>query len=305
MRHRAFHVLFVLTASSPVLAQETATTANTAAAPSPITTPYGTSGDTFAAPNGQYGAGLSLSKAEGMRMYGELGVYSVEFFTATLWHVSAIVGGGYKIKPDIELEAMLPLALFNLGDPADETGAAVANLHLGASYLGQKEQVRYKVGGALEWAPWAIDPDDHFAFAAGTAPWGRAAHDGGLWAPETLSIVTPIRVEYGQQAVLSADASLGVHIPTNGGDVEMSIQLDPGFGYYASPTVLVGGRLPVVYVPTSSGDNAQVAIEPFARFDLGTGFVNARFTLNLDEPLGFGFDEGKVWALHFGGGASF
>jgi hypothetical protein len=119
--------------------------------------------------------------------------------------------------------------------------------------------------------------------------------------------VTPSRVEYGDQFVGTGDGQLGLHIPTDGGDVEVSVQINPGFGYYVQPTVLIGARLPFVWFPTETGSDATfLALEPYGRFDVSeTAFVNARFTLNLDEPLGFSFDEGKVWALHIGGGGTF
>ncbi|HEX6763841.1 MAG TPA: hypothetical protein VF103_00150, partial [Polyangiaceae bacterium] len=129
MRLRALTALAVFsTASLPALAQETAasttaTTSTTAAAPAGAIA----HDDGFAAPNGQYGAGLSISRSQGMRAYGELGVYSYNFFgPVDVWSFSAIVGGGYKIQQDIELEAMLPLALFHAGGGGgvDETGAA-------------------------------------------------------------------------------------------------------------------------------------------------------------------------------------
>ncbi|HEX6765216.1 MAG TPA: hypothetical protein VF103_07050, partial [Polyangiaceae bacterium] len=112
-------------------------------------------------------------------------------------------------------------------------------------------------------------------------------------------------IEGGDQFVGTADAAVAVLIPTDGGDVDVALQLDPGFGYYVSENVLIGARLPFVWVVTQSGDNAQVAIEPYGRLDFGSAFANARFTLNIDDPLGFAFDEGKVWAIHIGGGGSF
>jgi hypothetical protein len=98
-----------------------------------------------------------------------------------------------------------------------------------------------------------------------------------------------------------------VHIPTDGGDTELTIQLAPGMGFFASPTVLIGGRFPFVWIPTESGsDSTYFGFEPYVRFDVSeTAFLNARFTLNIDEPLGFSFDEGKIWSLHFGGGGTF
>jgi hypothetical protein len=310
MKARFLVAFAVLGASSNAFGQEAEASAEASASTEGPTPPAGAAPlspiDTFAAPNGQYGAGLSISGVKTARAYGELGFYSISPGPMSLWSFSAIVGGGYKIQENLELEGMLPLSFFSLsGGTSDETGAAVGNLHLGANFVGAKDAIRYKVGGALEWAPWTIDPGQNFGLALAFGGAARSLHDLGLWAPETLSIVAPARVETGDKVVLGADAAVGVHIPAgSGGDVDLSLQLDPGVGFWASETVLVGGRFPIVWVPTSDGDNAQVAVEPYARFDFGSAFFNARFTLNLDEPLGFGFDEGKIWALHVGFGAA-
>ena len=206
--------------------------------------------DTFAAPNGQYGAGLSISGVKTARWYGELGFFSISPGPMSIWSFSAIAGGGYKLMENIELEGMLPLSFFSMsGGTSDETGFAVGNLHLGAYLVGTKDALRDKV-------------------------------------------------------VLGADAAVGLHIPTGDGDMEVSLQIDPGVGFWASNTVLVGGRVPVAWIPTSEGDNAQIAIEPYTRIDFGSAYFNARFTVNIDEPLGFAFDEGKIWALHLGFGGA-
>jgi hypothetical protein len=314
MKARFFVALAVLGVSQNAFGQEGEASAEvstegsteaSASAPAENLPPIAAT-DTFAAPNGQYGAGLSISGVKTKRLYGELAFYNWSPGPMSIWSFSAIVGGGYKLQENLELEAMLPLSFFSAsGGIEDETGAAVGNLHLGANFVGTKDVLRYKVGGALQWAPWTIDPGQNFALALATGFAARSIHDGGLWLPETLSIVAPARVETGDQLVLGADAQVGVHIPTgSGGDVELSLQLDPGVGFWASETVLVGGRIPIVWVPTGAGDNAQIAVEPYARFDFGSAFFNTRFTLNIDDPLGFSFDDGKVWALHLGFGAA-
>ena len=125
MRNCASYALVVLTLSSTAFGQEvSANTSGTTAAAGPIAAPFGSSGDTFAAPNGQLGAGLSISReGRGAALYGELGLYTQgdsecivrRWFTRIsqrLWSVSAILGGGYKIAPNLELEAMLPIAFY-------------------------------------------------------------------------------------------------------------------------------------------------------------------------------------------------
>jgi hypothetical protein len=335
MRNSAFYALFVLTASSTALGQEVAASTTGTAATNPISTPYGTRGDTFAAPNGQLGAGLSISKPQGgFRLYGELGFYtegdsesqSVGDITvessARFWSVSAIIGGGYKITPELEFEAMLPLAFYDFtfsysldgpgtefdeDESEGESGFGVGNLQLGVNYLRAQGPLRMKIGGALQYGLWTIDPSDDMSAALGLGGLARGGQDVSLWAPEVLSLVTPSRVEYGGQAVFTGDGSLGLHVPTDGDDVEMSVQLAPGFGFYVSPTVLLGARVPFTWFPTESGSGATyLAFEPYGRFDVSeTAFLNARFTLNIDEPLGFSFDDGKIWALHLGGGGTF
>jgi hypothetical protein len=332
MRNRASLVLFVLTATSTAFGQEVAATASTGAAPNPVTTPFGTRGDTFAAPNGQLGAGLSISKAEGFRLYGELGFFtegesdSQDFGGVTvessvrIWSVSAIIGGGYKIAPNLEIEAMLPLAFYDFtfststqGPGIDEetsdgdSGFGVGNLQLGVNYLKAQGPLRMKIGGALQYGLWTIDPSDDMLGSLAFGAYARGGQDISLWAPEVLSLVTPSRIEYGGQVVFSGDGGLGLHVPTDGGDVEVSVQLSPGAGFYASETVLLGARFPFAWYPTESGSSATfLAFEPYGRFDVSdTAFLNARFTLNLDEPLGFSFDDGRIWALHFGGGGTF
>jgi hypothetical protein len=65
----------------------------------------------------------------------------------------------------------------------------------------------------------------------------------------------------------------------------------------------IGGRLPLIWLPTD--DTAQFALEPYGRFDFDNYFACARFTLNLDDPAGFSFEEGKSRALRFGLGGAF
>jgi hypothetical protein len=316
--------------SSPAFAQEVSAGASTTGAAATGPTPALTMpvDDRFAAPNGQLGAGLSVSRAEGLRLYGELGFYTTGDseeegdFEASyrLWSITAIVGGGYKIAPDLEIEAMLPLGFINFNSsvtgPApfedqeeSETEVAVGNLHLGVSYVRGEGPLRMKIGGALEYGLWTIDPSNEYALTLGFSAAARGGHDIGLWAPETLSAVTPTRIEMdvAPTVVVSGDGQLGLHIPTDGGDTEFSIHLAPGIGFWASPTTLLGARLPFTWIPTESGsDSTFLSFEPFVRFDLNeSAFLNARFTLNIDEPLGFSFDEGKVWALHIGGGGTF
>jgi hypothetical protein len=303
--------LLVSTATTPLFAQGGETSPPQAGAGS------------FAAPNGPLGAGLSLSPEQKGRAYAELaftraadsesqgGATASSHMTGLSW----ILGGGYKVMPNLELELMLPMGWGEVGFEASQgafsisdsnSGFAVGNLHLGANYLIGRDRWRLKVGGAVQYAPWNHNPETETIYALFLGNAARSIQDGGLWASEVLSIVAPARFEYGNKLVLGGDAALGLHIPTNGADVEMSIQIDPSLGYFVTDTTLIGARLPFVWIPTDSGDYAtQLAFEPYARFDIDPGFIATRFTLNIDDPLGFSFDGGKFWAIHVGGGGHF
>jgi hypothetical protein len=283
----------------------TLTLASSAFAQEPVGAPA--AGDRFAAPNGELGAGLSISKQGTARAFGELGFHMGSMFgVVDVTSLSWLLGGGYKITPSLELDLMLPMAfLSGSGGGESDSGLGVGNLHIGAHFMQSKDELRYKVGGALEWGPWNSDYDAAAQYAIFYGAGTRGAQNTGLWASETLTVLTPARIEYGHQLSFTGDGALGFHVPTDGGDFDFSVLLAPGVAYYVSETVLLGARLPMVFVLTNDADMAQLGFEPNARFDLGTAFVNARFTLNIDEPLGFSFDEGGIWGLHVGAGGTF
>lgn len=295
--------------------------------PAPAAAPVVGGNERFAAPNGQLGAGLTASPDQKLRVFGEMAFSRAAAYedaggasaSTHMTGLSFLLGGGYKLTENLELEAMVPFAWGEYGYSTDipllgsqsggDSSFALANLHLGVNYFAFRGPLRFKVGGALEYGPWTNDPSAATGIAMLMAHAAMGGESGGLWFPELFSIVTPARVEYAFPTVplvLSGDVQLGLHIPTDGGDTNFSIQLSPGLGYYAKDTVLVGLRMPLTFVPTESGsDSAFVALQPYGRFDLGRGFLDASFMLNLDDPYGFSFDQMKVWALRVGGGASF
>jgi hypothetical protein len=62
-----------------------------------------------------------------------------------------------------------------------------------------------------------------------------------------------------------------------------------------------GGGLAVqlfhAFSASSDGDTAQLAAEPFVSYQGESAFARIGVLTALDEPLGFGFDKGKVAAL--------
>jgi hypothetical protein len=279
--------------------------------------------DRFASPNGQLGAGISFSGEQKGRAYAELTFGRMAAsddvnglsFKEHVNSLTLLLGGAYRVLPQVEIEAMLPLGWAQVGastsfqgqtESSSRAGLALANLHLGASWLRAGHPWRLKVGGAIEYGPWTHNygAPAEVAVAAGHPSYG--GENIGLWAPDVFSLVAPARFEYGERLVGSADALIGLHIPTHGGNTELTYQLGLGVGYYALDQLLIGIRFPFTWMPTESGSASTFfAAQPYGRYDIGNAFLDASLMLNIDEPYGFAFDSGKWWALHFGGGGSF
>jgi hypothetical protein len=270
----------------------------------------------FAAPTSTTGAGLSLSPAQRGRFWGELGFHTQE--ALTVW--TPVLGGGYKLTDRLELELVLPFVYAsrdaidpNNGRHEDRTTFVSGDPFVGVNYLHGSGDLRLKVGGGVA-LPFAPDSDAGHYLALYGASAIRAFQDDFLWQPRTLSLVAPLRLEYGERVLFGGDASVMIFLPTgdddpglgdDGRDTGLAITLAPGVGFWVTPKTLLGARFGLYWLTTAEGDNAQLSFEPNFRHYFGDGFLHARFTLNLDEPAGFSFNPGGFWGLHLGGGFSF
>ncbi len=251
---------------------------------------------------GTTGAGLGVKPDQKGRVWADFAFHTQQ--DATLF--SPLVGGGFQPMPQLELELVVPMAYASVeAFDQHESRYRVGAPMVAGSFIGGQDRLRFKVGGGIAYNPVEID-NLAGAVALGGGYAMRGTWDMWLWAPETFSLVAPFRIEYflKPNLVLGGDAALAISIPTyEDGEVEMPFQIGATFGAWVSDTILVGGRLGEVWVITE-GDS-QLFLEPYFRAHFGPGFLTARFTLNLDDPYGFAFEEDKVWALHVGGGAVF
>lgn len=68
-----------------------------------------------------------------------------------------------------------------------------------------------------------------------------------------------------------------------------------------APRFWLGAEFSAVYVPTSGGNNAELALKPELRYVTGDySHVDLSFTLNLDQPLGPSWEPGRFWAVMIG-----
>jgi hypothetical protein len=217
-----------------------------------------------------------------------------------------MLGGGYKVTDSIELELVVPLVYASFTFPLlEDSSFNMGNLYAGVNVLGGSGELKYKFGGGLGFpTSSASDIGDAIAYSGGAGI--HAAQQFYLWAPENLTLNGIGRIEYGNKVIFTGDAMLSIYFPTGdvSNDNELTIGLAPGIGAWLGDDALLGGRV-LVWYGSFGDDNAQLGVEPYFRYHFGDAFINARFTLNIDEPYGFSFDDGGLWGLHLGGGLSF
>lgn len=274
----------------------------------------------FQAPSGPLGAGLSLAPQQTGRVYAEM---SARINRNDIQRGSAfplVFGGGYKPIAPLELQVQLPVGISiapsgpNFDDPELSIegggGVALGNLQLLVHALLGNETIRLKAGLSVAYGPWTTDDEGKPGYKALRHSRLTRLEDEALWLSETVALNTPVRLEYNpiKHLLLSGDAALGFYFPTDGDENAVTVAFAPGASF-VSKYIDLGGRFPTLIAlagPTlEADDRAQVAFEPYVRANLGKAFLNARWTIYLDDPLGFAFDQGGVWALHFGGGAGF
>jgi len=160
-----------------------------------------------------------------------------------------------------------------------------------------------------------------YAFAAAT----EGMWDLWAWSPDRFTLLLPSATIDGCPIPhLCVGGALGIHFmfstasdETTVGGVTVTretsddtvLQLGGDIAYKSRST-RTGVRLRLV-TELSGGegdeDNSQISLEPYLLFDVGDGFFELAFTINLDEPFGFSFgtEPYDVWGLHVKGGSRF
>lgn len=271
----------------------------------------------WGAPSGLHGGGLGMNPDQSVRIWTDVAFFTRGESTTTVGPgfvvtqrgmtvLSPIFGVGIELSPQAELEAILPTG-FLFTDP--ENRAGIGNPYVGASFVMQGPNLRIKAGGGIAFPVISSDSDSAAGPVSGLYP--RALQSAWLFAPDSLAIVAPVHIEapLGTPVLFIGDATPFMLIPvrnTDRNENEVFFELAPGFGGYVSDDFILGVRMPLVLQMSGrSTDRAQVSLEPFMRYASDPVFFSLRFTMPLDEPLGFAFDTGKVWGIHAGLGAGF
>jgi hypothetical protein len=221
-------------------------------------------------------------------------------------------------------------------DPFSDEAATAANPLVSGTFIASDDRYRLRVGAGVTIPAAPNDAQARYAGFYGAA--SRGLSELWLWAPARLSIVPSFSFEAVPANFFYVDAGvqLAVMIPVEDdfaavvdgsedpGEVDFVIQPFATLGF-RHDAVLVAARFRTVFLPTLRGENdqAQMSLEPFVRL---TGTIDTsasllfgeiRLMMNLDDELGFAFDELRcdpsfatqrcrgVWGvfLAFGGGA--
>ena len=197
------------------------------------------------------------------------------------------------------------------GGGDSEDGVFPGNPFVGGYYLQHLvDDLHLDVGGGLG-LPLSAASDDDLGSAAGVfALATQGLYDAWLYLENTMSVVleADLHGSLAQGVYLGAELALPIFIVVKDLDddadrAELGIQfaLEVGFD---SGVVIPGLRFQGVWIPTSGGDNFQAALAPFVRIELPGGYFHAMLLMNLDDPLGFAFDEEGFYGVTVGGGVN-
>lgn len=255
-------------------------------------------GGPLMAPSGFEGAGLGKTSQQRGRAWGEIGYHTQDRITI----VAPTFGVGLLPVPQLELEAIFPFSHAR-GDNDSET--TFGNLYLGANYLSLDGEDRVKVGLGMFLATAPTGNGSEVATNIyGTYPEGLQHF--WLHIPYGYGVVAPVHLEGGRRIFGSLDAAGIVVIPSadapDSADTEMYATFAPGVGMRAIASTSLGVRVPMFWAITAdSGDDFQITVEPYLRFDFGSGFFSVRFNIPVDDPL----KKESIWGLLLGAGGAF
>ena len=209
---------------------------------------------------------------------------------------TAMVAARYR---EAVFEAALPFAYFHQNNDLtkDQNRMVVGNPWLGLAYLPDCTcgLSRLSLGMAIDTTS-SDTPLKRQALSLARGAMGD--WDGYLWIDHMLPVVAgaSTRLDLGMVR-LSWDGDLIFGLPARTRSFNFGTQHAGELALLFSWHLQVAGRVSVAYYPTFSGDNLQSALSFYFRYVVVTDSIGARFTMNLDNPHGFSFDEHGVWGL--------
>jgi hypothetical protein len=242
--------------------------------------------------------------AEDFRIGGEIGLFHDDVPVGSITALTEVIDADISIIDSLALVGGLPFVqIFGGGEERFRIG----NPYAAAYYQMKGEYLRLRIGGGFA-IPAAQLPEDEELFTA-LLMYGLGLSMNGvqgpwLWAPETVPIMVPslrIGADIGILAIDgTADLVLMIPLhPDDGQDVEIFVPLSAG-ALVRLWVIGIGMRIGGVFLPTDDDDKFQFSLAPVITAELGPIELEARLTMNIDEPFGFSFEDGGVWGFFLG-----
>jgi hypothetical protein len=238
-------------------------------------------------------------------IFGELGFGASSAGNTSFTSLSIAFGARFKVAEPIALSIDWGFSDLSVSASGRSgSGGGIGNPFLAFHYLVSVDRGVLDFGAGLA-APITSDELGD-VIANGYAAGIHGGFNLWQWSNSVLPMVVPVRgaFDWGS-ARLAFDSAVAVYVPIES-DIDTEVHLQ--FGAQAGPAfgpVEFGARLQAFFAATDDGDNAQLSTGPYVRATFGSAFVGGWLCLNLDEPLGFAFDDGKIWGLLATGGGSF
>jgi hypothetical protein len=257
-------------------------------------------------------AAISVFSAEAdayafdFRIGGELGLYHNDFGIDSFTVLTQVIDADLSIIDSLALTAGIP---FVESFGGDEVRFRIGNPWVLAYFQANGDTLTFRLGGGLAIPAAQLDEDSfegfviyQFALAmyGVQSPW--------MYTPETFPIILPsLRFEL-DLGILSIDgaADLVLLVPFNsedGQDFEVMLPLSAGAMVHVA-FLGFGARIGAAILPTGTqfgtDDKIQLSLSPVITAMLGPIELEARLTMNLDDPFGFAFDDDGIFGFFLG-----
>jgi hypothetical protein len=244
---------------------------------------------------------------------GELGYFGTSEDASNVYLLVPRVAAEYAWNERFSIAADWGVIMI---DSVPDQGAAERVFRSGNPSLfgllrGQLGDVRYRLGVGASVPVAGINRDaqgrlQHAAYNDAQAIDGL--WDVWLWAPSRMATIATgqLAIDLHPELELELRLSPALLIPVFdafGQDpLSVFIPMAVGLGSHKGP-VRFGVRLQAVAMPSNNVDAMQLALVPWLRVLLGSAFIEARYTGNLDEPLA-GERGPRIWGFHLGAGGT-
>jgi len=274
--------------------------------------------------NGRTAVENKRSQWPPVRVNGELAFLASRNEGTTSTWLSPLLGAWFRVSDMVAISADWGFAMLNWSaiDDADDTAFRTGNPFLAVHSVRQHGCTELRVGiGAT--VPLAYSPDKD-----GDRNFARELYQGAmamrgmwnwwLWTPDSLSVALPVSWETAASTnwIFGGEIALASTVFFDDRDeyflpVEISLQalLAIPFmgkvGYRIDPFIF-SIELRAVWIVNDG--LLQTSAVPGVRLNIGTGYIQTKFNLNLDRPYGIGSEylrSSKMWGLHLGGGIEF